>query len=184
MPRKALSARGVSAETPSKIQGFFCDWLVFPSDFQRRGQSLWALLQLQEGSWDLPTWVTGARGTVRGLKLILPIVRAISVICLINPSSLRRLALPRGGSQAVAGTRLSERGDRRNSQEMRFEGGKGLQIHPVPPFSLDNFRSWKSLPMGHFQSVGGKTGGVPVAFFPLYPTSTEVSGRQDELPKG
>lgn len=38
--------------------------------------------------------------------------------------------------------------------------------------------------MGHFQSVGGKTGGVPVAFFPLNPTFTEVSGRQDELPKG
>lgn len=67
---------------------------------------------------------------------------------------------------------------------MRSEGGKVLQIHPASPFSLDNFRSWKSLPMGHFQSVGRKTGGVPVAFFPLYPTFSEVSGRQDELPKG
>lgn len=153
MLRKALSARGVLAETPSKIQGFFCDWLVFPSDFQGRGQSLWPLLQLQEGSWDLPTWVTAAGGTVRGLKLILPIVRAISVICLINPEGWLS---PEVAAKPWPGTRLSERGDRRNSQEMRFEGGKGLQIHPVPPFSLDNFRSWKSLPWAISRVLVGK----------------------------
>lgn len=42
---------------------------------------LGVLLKLRWRSWDLPTWVTVESGIVRGLKLILPIIRSISVTC-------------------------------------------------------------------------------------------------------
>lgn len=99
-----------------KNLGFFL-WLAFISLwFPWKGTVPVGTAAAPGGSWDWPTWVTWAKGTIHG------------------------------------------RGERGSSQEMGSEGGKVLQIHPASPFSLDNFRSWKSLPRAISRVLVGKLG--------------------------
>lgn len=102
----------------------------------------------------------------------------------INWASLYRVALPREGSKAVVlHNAHSVTVMMRETPRRCFEGGKGFQVHPVPPFSFNNFRSWKSLSMCHVQSFGRETAGALETFFPLYPPVIQVSGRQHKPSK-
>lgn len=71
---------------------FFCGWLLFPLEIKQ--ETVVGTAAAPGGKLGLAHLGDISKGTIRELTLIVPIVRAISVTCLINPFSVCRLALP------------------------------------------------------------------------------------------
>lgn len=163
----------------SKIFSYFLLWFMEPQSWLR----LWSV---NVSSAVTAYWKRPWESVVFWLKI--PKIPPPCVICsgvsLTQPWFPGCLSLGRAAKPWCFAV-LSDQGDVRNSQEMPSEDGRGLHIHPVPPFSLDNFRSWKSLSTYHFQGVGRAAWGMFVAFFFHYiPQSFRWVGDCTSPPKG